>query len=96
MNIGRRYFKWLETKALDAGKYDSLSEMKWQMLPWWLGGFAIMFAGANWPLHSTIWWAFFVAGGVILFLGTAIVARVSISVGFNRKRLEQARQVDED
>jgi hypothetical protein len=96
VNIGRRYYRWLETKALDAGKYGSMSEMKWQVLPWWLGGFGIMLAGANWPLHSAIWWAFFVVGGVIAVLGIAIVATAFISVGFNRKRLEQARQVDDD
>lgn len=96
MKILRRYYRWLEIKALDAGKFDSTSEMSWQILPWWVGGFGIMLAGAHWPLHSPVWWAFFVVGGVIAFLGIAFVAKAFISVGHNRKRLEQTRQLDED
>jgi hypothetical protein len=90
-----RYYRWLVSKALDAGKYGSLSEMKWQVLPWWIGGFGIMFAGSYWPLQSTIWWTFLVAGAAIWILGIGTGSAAFIATGFNRKRLEKERRVND-
>ena len=90
MNLALSYYRYLQRKAFEAGRYGSLHDMRGQVLPWL--GLAVGFGAlGGWlfpvgSLQSNLMLAFAV---FVWFGGIAIVCSAFIGVGIKRKKLEQ-------